>query len=236
MRIPTPEGVDVDLVVAGLGSRFIGFLVDAAIQGLLILALSLVLGALGDLGAATAAIGFFTVSLLYPVLFETFDHGRSPGKRVAGLRVVTMDGARVTLLTAAVRNVLRVIDALPGPFTVGIIAILATPLHQRVGDLAAGTIVVRDERRTAAPPAAVWPSAGIALPPEAATWDVSAVSAEELAAARSFLERRSQLTPEARTQVGQELASRLWPKVIGPPTGEGPERFLEDVVAAKLGR
>ncbi|MCU1455580.1 MAG: hypothetical protein JWN46_3726, partial [Acidimicrobiales bacterium] len=74
------------------------------------------------------------------------------------------------------------------------------------------------------------------LPPEAAGWDVSAVTAEELGAARSFLDRRQGLTPEARLQVATALAGRLHAKVAGVPVNDGPERFLELVVTAKLSR
>lgn len=239
VRIATPEGLDVDLVVAGLGSRFIGFLVDIVLQSLLILALTLGLGSFGNIGAAGATIGIFVVSLLYPVLFETFDDGRSPGKRLAGLRVVNLDGTRITFLTSAVRNALRVIDALPGTFTVGIVAIVMTARHQRVGDLAAGTIVVRHEKvatRPATGPAPIDPFARLTLPPGATTWDVSAITTDELAAVRSFLERRLDLTPPARIQVATELASRLAGKVAGVPMDAGPERFLEHVVQAKLER
>ena len=74
------------------------------------------------------------------------------------------------------------------------------------------------------------------LPPQAVTWDLSAVNAEEVAVARSFLLRRPQLTPEARVQVAWELATKLQPKVVGVPTTEGPERFLEYAVSAKPSR
>ena len=76
----------------------------------------------------------------------------------------------------------------------------------------------------------------MALPPEAAGWDLSAVTGDEVGTIRAFLERRADLDPPARVALATQLASRLAPRVVGPPTDAGPERFLEWVVAAKLAR
>ncbi len=234
LRIPTAEGVDLDVVLAGLGSRFAALLVDTVIQVVVVGAAGLVLGLLGDLGAAVFAVVAFLVFFGYPVLFEVVGGGRTPGKRLTGLRVVGAEGGPVAFVPSAVRNVLRLVDALPGTYTVGMVAVLATARNQRLGDLAAGTLVVRD--RVAVPDADLSAPVTVELPPDAATWDLSAVSAEEVATVRAFLLRRPQLTPEARGRIGADLAGRLVPRVVGPPTAQGPERFLELVVTAKDAR
>ncbi len=229
----------MDLVIAGLGSRFIALLVDTSLQLLLMLALVAGSAVVGG-GAGLVAVGGFLLFFGYPVLFETLASGRTPGKMLAGLRVVTDAGGPVAFLTSAVRNVVRVVDAIPGTYAVGTLVLLATERNQRLGDLAAGTVVVRDREAAARTPdlagfAATAPPPP-ALPPETARWDLSAVTVEEVATVRAFLERRQHLTPAARAALATQLAERLAPKALGPPHHEGPERFLELVVAAKLAR
>ena len=146
LTIATPEGVDLDLVVAGLGSRFMAYVVDLALQLLAILALTFGTAALGEAGPAIFAVGAFIVFFGYHVAFETLASGRTPGKMLTHLRVVRDDGTPEGFVASVVRNVVRLIDLLPAAYTVGVIAVLATERHQRLGDLAAGTIVVRDAR------------------------------------------------------------------------------------------
>jgi hypothetical protein len=137
-------------------------------------------------------------------------------------------------LTAAVRNFLRIVDFLPAFYVIGVISILVTGRNQRLGDLAAGTLVVR-ERRPAVPPAATY----LNPPPVAAPyleWDVSGVSVEDVATLRQFLERRVSLSPGARAHLATDLAARVRPKVVGAPDGWHPESFLEAVVTAKTAR
>jgi hypothetical protein len=148
--------------------------------------------------------------------------------------VVEADGSPVGFLTSAVRNVMRLVDVLPTAYLVGIVSILVSSRNQRLGDLAAGTLVVRDRlgsrrpRRTGPAPVPAHADTG--------AWDVSGVTVEELVAVRRFLERRHELTPEARNSLGSELASALRPKVAGvPETVEG-ESFLERLAAAKQAR
>jgi len=113
--------------------------------------------------------------------------------------------------------------------------IFVTPLNQRIGDLAAGTHVVRDRHgdrhggRSPAPP----PPVDLGT---AATWDVSAVSGEDVAAVRAFLERRESLQPEARARIAAELCSRLRPRVGGASESMANEHFLQYLVAAKAAR
>jgi uncharacterized RDD family membrane protein YckC len=238
LTIPTPEGVDLELTLAGVGSRFVSALVDYSIQLLIIVALALVLG-LGfgvDPSSGFAAAVWIVLAFLlfigYDIAFEVLASGRTPGKRMNGLRVVRESGAPVTFASSAVRNVLRIVDILPGSYIVGIVSILVSSRNQRLGDHAAGTLVVRD--RKALPPEPILRS--YRRPSEAPAWDTSAIGPDELAAVRHFLARRETLTWDARTHLAAELAARLRPKVGGAVVSESPEIFLERLAAAKAGR
>lgn len=235
LAIATPEGVEVELTLAGIGSRFIAGAIDVAIQGLVILALALVLRPAGDAGVAIFSSAMFGIIFFYDVLFEVLGRGKTPGKRWTGLRVVRSGGRPITLVRSALRNILRLIDILPALYAVGMIAIFVTPRNQRLGDLAAGTHVVRDRhggRREPVSPRAPEP---IELG-EATTWDVSAVTADDAGTVRAFLERRDQLKAAAREEIAAELARRLRPRVGGAHEAVGDERFLELLVAAKSAR
>ncbi|MDP1804085.1 MAG: RDD family protein, partial [Acidimicrobiales bacterium] len=148
--------------------------------------------------------------------------------------VVKKGGTPVGFLASALRNILRIVDSLPGFYLVGIVSVMYTANNQRLGDLAAGTIVVRERRQsTALPPS---PAASVPAPADSALYDVSGVSAEELATVRRFLDRRATLTPEARDRLAREMSDRLRPKVVGPARQWEPEAFLEYLVAAKAAR
>jgi len=236
ITIATPEGVDLELTLAGVGSRFVSALVDLAIQIVLLVGVSGIAVAVDAFGSgfgyAFALIAGFFVFAAYDVLFEVFASGRTPGKRLNALRVVRIDGSPVTFFTSAIRNVLRLVDILPGMYLVGIAAILVTRQNQRVGDVAAGTLVVRE--RTEQP--GLRGFRGPQLLPPTNPWDVTGVTAEELAAVRSFLARRYDLTSEARYRLAVDLAGALRPKVVGAPENLGSEAFLEKLAVAKLPR
>jgi uncharacterized RDD family membrane protein YckC len=235
LRIATPEGVSLELPLAGLGSRFVALLVDTFLQGLafalLILAL-VVADAGGFAAAAVVALAVFALLFAYPVAFELGAAGRTPGKRWSSLRVVCDDGSPVTFRSSALRNVLRLVDILPGLYLVGAIAIFATGKNQRLGDLAAGTLVVREPRAAAAAVQSAVPIEE-AEPGELPAWDVSGLRDAELAALRRFLERRTALDAVPRNLLARDLAERLRPSVGGVGGELAPERFLELVAALR---
>lgn len=235
LTLDTPEGVQLELTLAGVGSRFTSALIDYLIQGVVLLFLGLILGLgasidPGDGGFAAAIfyIAFFVVFTGYDVAFEVLNAGQTPGKRLNGLRVVHENGAPVTFSRSAVRNVLRLFDILPGAYLVGIASILASRRNQRLGDLAAGTLVVRDRRPL---PTEVRFAPTLVAP----AWDTSAISQDESDTVAAFLARRYQLAYGARAQIARELAGRLRPKVGGSVEAETDEIFLERLVAAKRG-
>jgi uncharacterized RDD family membrane protein YckC len=234
--IATPEGVELELVLAGLASRFIAELLDGVILGAVLVAMIVVAavagGGVGALVLVVVAGGFLLITVVYHVAFEVLAGGRTPGKRWSGLRVVLEGGGTVDLRASLVRNLIRLIEGLALFYVPAIAAVLATRRNQRLGDLAAGTLVIREPRR--APPVPGSSSAAVAA--ATAGWDVSAISADDLAAIRSFLSRREHFTPAARRGLAHDLAARLGPKVAGPRPGTAAEALLEGIAAAKSAR
>jgi uncharacterized RDD family membrane protein YckC len=241
VRIATPEGVDVELTLAGIGSRFIAAILDFMLQVTFIVAVAVVLDQTGRLeeeadavGAAIFAIAFFLTFFFYDVLFEVRSRGRTPGKRWTGLRVVRTGGRPVTFVPSCIRNVLRLVDILPALYAIGMLFIFFTKRNQRLGDVAAGTLVVRDRPGGPREPQ----RASVARAPAVgdAAWDVSAVSVQDLGTVRQFLDRRADLSADSRRELAEELERRLRPLVAGAPERIGPEEFLERLSAAKAAR
>ena len=159
--IDTPENVTFVYDVAGIGSRFIGALIDSAILAAILLALLIffsILQAIFDFSAlsfvsagwvegfviALFTLLFFTLIWGYFILFEWLWNGRTPGKRIAKTRVVRSDGNPAGLPAIVVRNLVRAIDFLPFAYGVGLITMFLNRQSRRLGDFAAGSMVVRD--------------------------------------------------------------------------------------------
>lgn len=245
----TPEGVTYDMRIAGLGSRFSAALVDLLIWMILLGIIgSQTSGELdGTVGTAITAILLFLLLFGYFAVFETLWRGRTPGKRMNGLRVVTEQGGPIGARRAAIRNLIRIVDWLPLAYVIGSVTIGSSPRAQRLGDLAAGTIVIVEpskggwwKRRRGASAAAV--PLNVAVPlndvqlSELMTWDVSAITREELGVVLQFLERRTSIESAARNRLAGEFAKRLRPRVTGVPPQLGDERFLELLARAKQHR
>jgi uncharacterized RDD family membrane protein YckC len=242
MTLETPEGLTVTVPLAGVGSRFVSAGIDFTIQILLTGAAAVVflaLGVGGALGAGLFAIAVFAVFFVYDVAFEVLAGGRTPGKRWTGLRVVRSGGQPVGFVASSIRNILRLVDFLPSVYLVGIVSILVTRHNQRLGDLAADTVVARAPRGTVRVLEARPPEP---LPAALAAWDVSGVTPEELSAVRSFLERRSSLDAGARQTLARSLAARLRARVGGVSDSDpaadaaNDEAFLERVARVKAAR
>jgi uncharacterized RDD family membrane protein YckC len=161
LNIETPELVAIEMPLAGIGSRFIAILVDSLVLGsaflLLIFFAAFLLPALGAFGVKSASWGigiFLLIGFLvfwgYFALFEAFNNGRTLGKYVARIRVIHQSGRGVSFVESLARNLVRIVDYLPGFYGVGIVTIFLSRRHQRLGDLVAGTLVVR-ERQVEAP-------------------------------------------------------------------------------------
>lgn len=202
--IETPEGVELGLRVAGPAPRFLAWVIDMLIRGAIYIGLSIILALLGRLGIGLLLIVIFLLEWFYPVLFEVYRQGATPGKRSMGLRVMHDDGTPVGWSASLVRNLLRAVDFLPLLYGLGLTSMLLTRDFKRLGDLAAGTLVVYS---TQAPAPPSLPVATPQAPPVP-------LSTQEQRAVVDFAERAALLTPE---RVG-ELAGLATP-LTGIPNG-----------------
>jgi uncharacterized RDD family membrane protein YckC len=228
--IATPEGVELELPLAGLGSRFIGLLIDTLIQGVVIVVGVVALVAVGStVGAIVISSATVLLVIGYDVLFEVRGGGRTPGKRAAGTRVVMDGGEPVGLRASLIRNFIRLLEGFALLYLPATTSVLVTRNNQRLGDLAGGTIVIRDHRP--APPAPF-----VAPQSTGGTLDATGITDEEIALVRSFLARRPELAPHARRSLAAELAGKLRPRVAGARANLADEAFLEQLAAAKAKR
>ena len=261
LSIETPEQVELQFPVAGIGSRFVALLLDHLVQfgGLLLIVLLvlLVLAATGERGELSgggkwflAAIGFalFLLYWGYFALFEAFWHGQTPGKRVMKLRVIKDAGRQITLFESLTRNLLRTVDYLPSLYLTGVITMLCNKRNKRLGDLAAGTIVVHE--RTDAQPL-LWTGsstnafdrapnnpaldpwrAGPAAPGMFPADTVARLSGRDLAIIEAFFARALDLPLETRAAMAYRIAGEMAAK-MGTALLEGnPERALEAMAGA----
>ncbi|EJM19195.1 putative membrane protein [Pseudomonas sp. GM21] len=203
-QVETPEGIDLPLRPAGLMVRALAFAIDLGLRGLILGLLFIVLSLLGKVGAGLGSLLLFAVSWWYMVLFEVLNQGRSPGKQWMGLRVVQDDGTPVGWSASLLRNLLRFVDMLPFGYFLGAISCLQDPTFKRLGDLAAGTLVIYREQPRTRPQ----------LPEATPVRPVFALTLSEQRAILGFAERQGELS-EARTL---ELASILaQPLQVDPP-------------------
>lgn len=237
--IVTPDAVGLDLQIATLGSRGAAYLLDVSIL-LVVLFLLLISQAL--LGAAGFVPGWWGIAVLlllaftwqfgYPIGFEVLARGRTPGKAAMGLRVVTVEGAPVGLRHAVVRASVGLLELLGTFGGLAVLSSFASPRSQRLGDMAAGTLVVRERRGGGTPSAEVF-RAPAGYESYVARLDVSGLQPSDYAAVRETLRRARDLPPAIREQVTSQLAARLVPRVQPPPpTACSAEAFLACVAAA----
>lgn len=201
--------------LAGIGSRSAALLVDLAIQlvaivvGLVALGLTqhFISQLVGTARLATMVEGalvlivLFAVLLGYGIVFEIAWRGQTPGKRLLGLRVIRENGYPIRPTDAATRNILRLVDFLPFLYIAGLVTMLLNGRAKRLGDFAAGTVVVREGARasTAAFTSAVW--GGESPRPRLEAADEQLV--------RAFLGRRAQMAPSARASLARRLAEAV---------------------------
>lgn len=237
--IITPEAVVLEFETAGVGSRTVARLVDVLAVGvviyLLLTVLAIPLVSAGDTGAWIMVILtlllFFFGLVMYPILLETLWNGRTLGKAAMGLRVVTKEGAPVRFRHSFARGVIGLVEV----FAFGFIAVLTCAVsrdNQRVGDLAGGTIVLRERKADTRAVAVSFPPPW-GLESYVAGLDVSALREEQYAVVRTFLMRVLQLSPEARAALAVRLANPVARAIHhAPPPQVGPEVFLACVAAA----
>lgn len=238
-RVVTPEAVVLEFETAGIGSRLPAALLDGLVQFALLIgaillaaALDFVTGSFGGLAVALFFILYAGVIFGYPIAFETLWRGRTLGKAALGIRVVTVEGAPVRFRHAAIRGVLGLVDFHLSSGAVAVLFVLFTRRNQRLGDLVAGTIVLR-ERSGASRPAAVAFAAPPGLEQYSATLDTTALRHTDYGAVRSFLLRAPSMPYEIRDQLARQLADVVLARLRVPaPQGLTAEVFLVCVAAA----
>jgi uncharacterized RDD family membrane protein YckC len=244
-RLVTPEAVVLSFETAGLGSRVLATLVDLVIQGGVLILGGLALALFSSTATGGTADVVATVLLLllvsgvllgYPIAFESLWRGRTPGKAALGLRVVTTEGAPVRFRHAAVRSFLGLIELWATTGAIAVIAVLLSRDDQRLGDMAAGTYVLRERSGAGRPRVAAFPPP-YGLEAYTAALDVAGLSPDEYGAVRSFLLRAPSLPPQVRAGLAAELAATVAARMRHtPPPWLPPEPFLACVAAATQAR
>jgi uncharacterized RDD family membrane protein YckC len=268
LNIDTPELVDIEMPLAGIGSRFIAILVDSLILGFAFFILgvlaAIIVPALHLVGDVSAnwAVGiilliFFLMLWGYFVLFEAFSNGRTPGKRVAKIRVIHQSGRGINFVEALARNLVRFVDFLPSFYAIGIVVIFLSRRNQRFGDMVAGTLVVRDREvdsphwgesasRTFTAPTLLAPSPITSASSSETghdSWDrpphlrvvlpasaLAKLSGSDLQVLESFFGRRLDMDLATRAALAGRIASALCAKSgLSIPQDTSVETFLEAV-------
>jgi uncharacterized RDD family membrane protein YckC len=235
--VRTPESVELTYHLAGLGSRFLAVITDQAIQVVILVAIVAGLALIGShespaarheaaadktVGAIAIAIVVFTVFAIffgYFIAFEVFWNGQTPGKKLLGIRVVRDGGFPIDLGSAVVRNLVRVGELFLGYYAVAAVSSILSNENKRLGDYAAGTLVVRD--------------ASIALPEERAAAGEPVygatryLSGEERALIVRFLERRDALSFDRRRALAMRIADRIRDRLPPEMQGYEDEALLE---------
>ncbi len=236
IAVETPEHVVLQLELAGLGSRMAAAIYDLFVVLLLLILVSFayaLASGLQDWLAGWARALLILVGFLvfwgYFALFEALAGGRTPGKRRIGIRVVMDTGHPVTFPAALIRNLLRLVDIQPaGSYLAGLSFVFFHPQHKRLGDLVAGTIVVRDR------PEDVVLSAPPAPPAEALDAGPPLLSDEEFRLLEQFVTRLEELPPDVRRRFASELAERLGERF--PNRDPRPEAFLVGLYGDELAK
>jgi uncharacterized RDD family membrane protein YckC len=236
VTVVTPENVQVTYQVAGFASRFVATLVDLILQALMIFLVLWVIslfnsldgGAGFGLGSIVTAVGLvvdFLILFAYPIFWEMRWGGRTPGKRLMGLRVIRDGGYPINLVSSATRNVLRFIDFGILPITPplalcglpGLITIFLSPTYKRIGDYAAGTLVIVEAGMTPfagdRQPAPTRPTVAQFMP---LVRNLDRLTPEEYRVVRRFTSRRERMDLPVQAALGERLARPLLQKLEIP--------------------
>ncbi|TGD75824.1 RDD family protein [Mangrovimicrobium sediminis] len=218
-KVVTPENIDLQVECAGPVSRCLAYLIDLGIRALVMLVLGLLALFLDRVGVGLLMLGWFALDWFYPVLFEVLRDGQTPGKRALGLRVVHLDLSPIRWSASLVRNLLRTVDFLPGTYLLATLSMCMTRRFQRLGDLAAGSLVVYHTP----------------LAPTAALPEVRAISAplaldrDEARALVDFACRANTLSGARQRELAELLAPAL------PGTVDDPVRYWQGVGLGLMG-
>ena len=239
--VVTGEAVALELRPAGVPTRALAAVIDFAVQIAIFLLVALVLAQFvfntNDAASAALLVTIYVLVVLgYPVLFETLTRGRTPGKMALGLRVVRDDGGPIRFRHAFVRGLVGVVAEKPG-FSGGSVALVTMTISRsgkRLGDMAAGTVVLQERVpvRVATPPD---------MPPALVGWasglDLSGVGDDLALRVRQFLARARELDPPARESIGAALVAEVQSRTSAPvPPGAPGWAYLAAVLAERRNR
>jgi uncharacterized RDD family membrane protein YckC len=233
LTIETPEQTSLEYPLAGVGSRFLALALDTLIQygvGILLFMIFAIILPVGEVfrgafnwAAAILILCLFLLMFGYYAIFEAIWNGQTPGKRVARLRVIQDSGRPLTVYQAILRNLVRTVDYLPSMYVVGILCAFISRQHKRLGDFAAGTVVVHERPIEHVAMAAVAPNAAAAP-----AYGIGRLSAEELQLIESFLQRRSYLAADVRANMARQIANHFAARLPSAGTErQADEPFLE---------
>ena len=246
LSIETPEQIDISFQKAGIGSRFYAALIDTGLLALILFVGYYVnrnfIMELGDtLGNWLGAIGGILVFALfwgYYMVFEVTSNGQTLGKRALGVRVIKDGGYPIGFADSAIRNLVRVVDFLPFFYGAGLLTMLINGNWQRLGDLAAGTLVVKTARTDLKPTGASTNTRVpvINIPREEFNYDgwirLELVTEMEFGVIREYLSRRGTLPKFRRSELARTIASPIIKK-MGGSGSISYDRFLEEIYALK---
>lgn len=201
-NVATPEGIEITLRVAGPVPRALAYAIDLLIRGLVLIAIVIGTSAFGHFGYAVIFLSAFLLEWFYPVLFELFWQGQTPGKRAMGLMVLNDDGTPVRLAGSLTRNFLRALDWLPFMYFIGLCSMLLSTDFKRLGDLAANTLVVYRETR---PAPSLIPQAAPVPPP-------TSLTLSEQRTVLDFAERSNRITPERAAELAGLVSELTAPR------------------------
>lgn len=193
--IQTPEGIDINLRLAGVWSRSVAWIIDLLIRGAFYLFIYFLSSRLGEFGEGLMLIGFFFMEWFYPVFFEVLNRGMTPGKKFFSIQVLNSDGTPIGWSPSVLRNLLRTVDFLPFFYGFGFIAMLMNDRFQRLGDLAADTVVVYVHK----------PNNTQSVTEQAAIKPVYSLSLKEQQAIIHYAERADQLSPDRLKELAEIL-------------------------------
>ncbi len=240
LTVVTPEGVVLDFRAAGVASRTLAKGIDLLIQFVALIAAIFLAAFMIIVSEAfavvTIVITIFLIFYGYSAVLETWWDGKTVGKKLFGIKVITTEGGPVRFRHAAIRSMIATFDFF-FPTPGGLIAVffaLLTKRSQRLGDLAAGTIVIREPKASRAPVffAPVFGSEAFA-----ANLDTSRLDPRQYTLVREFLLRAHELTPEARAELAEQMAHRVAVQTgNAKPVSLDGERYLVAVLHAHQGR
>jgi len=236
LTIETPEQTLLEFPLAGIGSRFLALALDTLLQAAAFWVLAMILLAVaipfstffnrvGIWALAITILLGFGIEFVYFALFEALWNGQTPGKRWTHLRVIKDSGRPISAYDAVLRNLLRIVDALPTMYAAGLITMIISRENKRIGDYAAGTVVVHEKPLQAV--GSIWSAP--ASPPFSAPLGSSAqITVEELQLIEAFLDRRGSLAPDVRWAMARQIADRIGTRIGVPPEARpDTEKFLE---------